>query len=74
MKTQLDLTENFLRAQKQLYRSYCDSLEDAVTEQHRQRRRIGTDEPKVRPYAIELKGLTSFHRVVIANFPCYPTQ
>jgi hypothetical protein len=39
MKTQLDLTENFLRSQKTLYRSYCESLQDAMAEQQIMRNR-----------------------------------
>ena len=39
LKTQLDLTENFLRAQKRLYRSYCESLQEAVAERQSTRRR-----------------------------------
>ena len=43
MKTQLDLTENFLRAQKKLYSSYCGSLQQAVmTEQQRRRHHRST--------------------------------
>ena len=39
MKTQLDLTENFLRAQKKLYSSYCGSLQAAVMAEQQSRRR-----------------------------------
>ena len=39
LKTQLDLTENFLRAQKRLYRSYCESLQEAVADRQSNRRR-----------------------------------
>lgn len=39
MKTQLDLTENFLRAQKRLYSSYCESLQEVVADQQQRTRR-----------------------------------
>ena len=38
MKTQLDLTENFLRAQKKLYSSYCGSLQQVVMAEQQRRR------------------------------------
>ena len=38
MKTQLDLTENFLRAQKKLYSPYCGSLQEAVMAEQQRRR------------------------------------
>ena len=38
MKTQLDLTEGFLQAQRKLYISYCENLQLSIQEQHRANR------------------------------------
>ena len=61
MKTQLDLTENFLRAQKRLYSSYCDSLQEAVmSEQQRRRHHRNTagGGDKVGEYFLDLLPMT----------------
>ena len=47
MRAQLDLTENFLRAQKKLYVSYCDNLSSSVHQSANQTQPPGPASGKV---------------------------